>query len=310
MPRRPLRAIVQVLLGTAVLAVTASTPDYYSANAAPGDYVKRVFVQGRWRSYRLHVPLHYNGTRSFPVVFAFHGSSASASVIERETSFDDRADSLGFFVVYPEGLHRAWNIGECCRYSFTHNVNEVAFVSAILDELERGVAVDRTRVYMTGYSDGGTLSYILGCTIPNRVAAVAVVSGTLFEPPPVCPLSRAMPVMLVHGTADNSLPYGGKAGGPPWGKTTSFTHSAPDVARFWVVKDRCRTPGDSTRSGNVVRVHYACADDAEVLFYTIVNGAHGWPGGGRGWVFSPKPPKDMVATDSIVRFLWRHRLRV
>jgi len=302
------KTISAILLGVAVAAMTAGEPAYYSNDTRPGNYIKRVMVGPLEREYRLHVPVRYDGSRPFPVILVFHGSSASASVIERESSFNERADSMGFLVVYPEGLYRAWNIGECCRYSFKHHVDEVAFTQAILDKLEETFVVDSARVYATGYSDGGTLSYILGCTIPNRIAAVAGISGTLFEPEPRCALPRPVPAMVVHGTSDQRIPYLGEPGGPPEGHGQAFTHSAPEVAQFWVEHDRCRTPGDRVQSGHVVRVHYTCAAGSEVLFYTIVGGAHGWPGGGRGWIFSPVPPKDMIATDSVARFFLRHRL--
>ncbi len=299
--------VFRLLLGGMAAAITSGEPEYYTHETKPGDYVKKVDVVGRRREYRLHVPSHYDGSKTFPVIFAFHGSSASASVIERETSLNERGDSLNFFVVYPEGLHRAWNIGECCRYSFKEKIDEVAFVNAIIDQLSSGFMVDTTRIYATGYSDGGTLSYILGCTIPNRIAAVAGMSGTLFMPEPKCDLPHPVPAMIVHGTGDHQIPYEGEKGGPPDVKGEHETHSAPEVTEFWLKHNECHTLPDTVRSGNVLRASYACKDGAEVLFYTILGGKHGWPGGGRGWIFSPVPPKDMIATDSVVKFFLKFR---
>ena len=296
------------LLGGLTTGVTAGTPDYYAQETQPGNYVKHIDVQGRTREYRLHVPAHYDGSRRMPVVLVFHGSSASASVIERETAMNVRADSLGFFIVYPDGLHRAWNIGECCHYSFTHHVDETAFAGAILDQLTEGYAADTTRFYSTGYSDGATLSYLLACNIPNRIAAVAGISGTLFNPQPRCQLPHALSVMIVHGTGDHHIPYDGSRGGPAAGKGDHFTYSAPAVTEFWTGRNGCTAPPDSVQHGTVIRKQYSCSDGAEVLFYTIIGGSHGWPGGGRGWIFSPRPPKDMVATDTVVQFFLRHRL--
>jgi len=296
--------------GAALASVTAASPAYTVPKPEPGDYVSHVQVRGMERSYRLHVPSGYRSARrlALPVIFVFHGSNASASVIERETSFDARADSLGFFVVYPEGERRAWNIGECCHQAFRDHLDEAAFVTNIIGQLRDDFHVDTTRIYSTGYSDGATLSYMLACRIPHTLAAVAGISGTLFTPEPRCALPRPVPVMIVHGTADRSIPYQGIKGGPPNGGGVHFNRSAPGVTSFWVQHDRCASAPESVQHGNVVRVRYECPKSAEVLFYTIRGGAHGWPGGGRGWVFSPLPPTDMSATDTVIRFFFRHRL--
>lgn len=305
----PLRAtFFRSILGTAVFALTAGAPGFYTQAAVSGDYTRKVDVDGRSRDYELHLPEGYDGTRALPVLFVFHGSSASASVVERETSFDAIADSLGMIVVYPEGLHRGWNIGECCRYSFKHHVDEAAFVSAILDTLERGLRVDSTRVYATGFSDGGTLSYLLACRLSDRIAAVAGVSATLFAPTPVCATAHAVPVMVIHGTGDTHVPYQGQVGGAPSIRGPHQTLSAPDVTAFWVTHDACAADPERTRAGRVTRERYGCADGAEVVFFSIDGGEHGWPGGGRGWVLSPEPPTDMSASDSIATFLLRHQL--
>ncbi len=276
---------------------------------SPGNYVRHVSVNGDVRTYRMHVPATYDASKRLPIIFAFHGTSASAAVLERETSFDQLADSLGFFVVYPEGLHRGWNVGDCCRFSFVKQKDEKAFTMKILDELTRGLRLDTTRVYVTGYSDGGTLSSLLACGAPSRITAVASVSGTLLDPLPACELSRPVPVMIIHGTGDHNIPYEGKQGGPGYARGNHHEYSAPEVAQFWINRDSCGTSPVLSRLKNVEKASYACADGrAEVIFYTIYNGQHGWPGGGRGWIFSPKPPGDMAASDTIVAFFLRHRI--
>ncbi len=305
--------LLRLILGVALATLTASATEFYTHETVPGDYTKKVDVDGRTREYRIHIPNGYPngypGERALPIIFAFHGTSASARVIEQETSLDQRADSLGFIAIYPEGLHRGWNIGECCRYSFKQRVDDTHFVGAILDDVEHGFPIDSGRVYAMGYSDGGTLSYLLACRMSNRVTAVAGISATLFEPEPHCDLTRPVPVMIVHGTGDAHIPYAGSVGGPPEGPEPHFTHSAPDVTQFWVNRDGCSVTPETVQSGHVVKTSYQCRDNAEVVFYTIRGGTHGWPGGGRGWIFSDEPPRDMVATDTVVNFFLRYNLR-
>ncbi len=291
------------------LLTRAAGTDSYAIPSAPGNYVRKVNVLGDARTFRIHVPKNYDGSAALPIIFAFHGTSASASVLERETSFNEVADSAGFFVVYPEGFHRGWNIGDCCRFSFVKHKDETAFTLTMLSVLSRGLRIDTTRVYATGYSDGGTLSMLLGCKVPSRITAVASVSGTLLDPLPSCTLSRPVPVMIIHGTGDHNIPYEGKKGGPGYVRGNHHEYSAPDVASFWRQRDSCSTGPLLEKHGNVERVAYDCAAGrAQVLFYTIYNGQHGWPGGGRGWIFSPKPPSDMAATDTIASFFLRYRI--
>lgn len=306
--RSYIRVGLVVVLAAALAALVASDPGYYSHETVAGDYVKRIDVAGRRREFRLHLPSGFGRTRHLPLVLVFHGSSASASVIERETNFDALADSVGFIVAYPEGLHRGWNIGECCRYSFKENVSDIAFAGALIAHLELGLGIDSTRIYAAGYSDGGTLSMLLACSMSDRIAAIGTVSGTLFDPLPPCNLSRPVPVIVIHGTGDTHIPYAGQRGLQAMFRGTHANLSAPEVARFWTDRDSCEAPPQTTRSGRVVRMVYDCADSTVVTFFTIEGGEHGWPGGGRGWIFSPRPPSDMSATDSIVTFLMRYHL--
>ncbi len=307
--RSVVRTGITIFLAAALVALLASEPQYYTHETVAGDYLKKIKVGGRTREFRLHLPSRYNGVQRLPLLLVFHGSSASASVIERETSVDELADSLGIIVVYPEGLHRGWNIGECCRYSFMQHVNETAFVAALLDYLESGLSVDSTRIFATGYSDGGTLSFLLACNLSTRITAVAAVSATLFDPLPACSVSRPVPVVIIHGTGDTHIPYNGQRGGNANFRMKHQTLSAPQVTQFWIERDKCREAARTARSGRVLRSEYDCPHGASVLFYTIYGGEHGWPGGGRGWIFSPLPPSDMNATDSIVTFFMRHRMR-
>ncbi len=308
--RSGVRKWISIALSIVLLALVASEPEYYTHESRAGDYVKRMNVDSRPREYRLHIPTGYDGSRPVPLLFVFHGSSASAAVIERETGFDDIADSLGFIVVYPEGLHRGWNIGECCRYAYMERVREIAFVQRMIDHLEAGLDIDPSRVFATGYSDGGTLSMLLACRLSGRIAAVASVSGTLFNPLPPCLVTRPVPVVIVHGTADSHIPYLGQRGATADVRAQHATLSAPQLTQFWVDRDDCDATPATMQSGRVIRKAYSCPQGAQVLFYAIEGGEHGWPGGGRGWIFSPVPPSDMNATDSITAFFLRQRIRL
>jgi polyhydroxybutyrate depolymerase len=102
-----------------------------------------------------------------------------------------------------------WNTGTCCGYAQRSHVDDVAFIRALLDSLERTYRIDRRRVYATGLSNGGMMSYLVACALSDRFAAVAPVSGELsMDCAPTIPVS----VLIIHGTADENLPYNGGIG--------------------------------------------------------------------------------------------------
>ena len=235
---------------------------------------------------------------------AFHGSSASASVIERETGLDQWAERMNFLVVYPEGLHRGWNIAECCGYSFMKKINDVQFAMDIVRVLSNSMSVDRNRIYATGYSNGGSIAYLIACAHSDQIAAAAGVGTTLYDPLPTC--SEPVSILNIHATGDKNVRYDGKTGRVPATERGEHTeHSAKDVVQFWVRSNGCDTIPSVTRTAKVRSESYSCGRH-EVAFLTIEGGEHGWPGGGRGWILSPIPPTDIAASDSILKFFGSH----
>ncbi len=290
--------------GIASLSMESSTAPLFRAPPGPGDYVETIKSGSRLRKFRLHVPSRYNPKNATPLLLAFHGTSASAAVLERETSFNPRADSMNFLVVYPEGLHRGWNIGECCRYSFMKNVDDVRFSLDVIRTLQRFMNVDSTRIYATGYSDGGSLAYLLACKHPRVIAAASAIGSTLYDPLPKC--EGPVSILNIHATRDGHVPFLGKTGTVASSERGEHTeHSASDVVHFWLENNKCALESAAAKTENVKRDYYTCRG-SEVVFFTIEGGDHGWPGGGRGWILSPMPPKDLSASDSILKFFFAH----
>src|ERR1700761_863930 len=141
-------------------------------------------VSGVRRSYYVHVPAGDDGTTPLPVVVALHGAFSTAREFERESSFSALADRERFIVVYPQGIglgdwFRHWNSGHCCGKARKKNIDDVGFVLATVDDVARRNPVDRARIYLVGFSNGGMLAYRIAAEHPDIVAAVAVVSGTI-----------------------------------------------------------------------------------------------------------------------------------
>src|ERR1700737_68016 len=171
----------------AVAASIATTP----ADAAGSDGWGSLFFEGRDRSYFLHLPPRYDSKTLLPLVVVLHGGGGGVQAAGARmqpgavalTGMSLKADAENFVVVYPNGTGilrdklLTWNSGNCCGYALKHKVNDVGFIAALLDKLEREIAIDPRRVLVTGISNGGMMAYRIGCELSDRIAAIAPVEG-------------------------------------------------------------------------------------------------------------------------------------
>ena len=187
------------------------------------------------------------------------------------------ADSENFVLVYPQALledgETNWNTlrdGEISKLS----ADDIGFVASMIDTLAATYQVDTTRVYATGYSNGGGMSYALACQLSDKIAAVAPVSGLMPIDGAAYPCSPSHPtsVLIINGTADYVRPYEGYEG---------YLLSVDDAVSFWVEHNgNTSTPETTTFSagGNSIeRSSYTGgAGGAEVRLYKVINGDHIW----------------------------------
>lgn len=265
--------------------------DCTDRQAQPLDSVRSIDTPDGARSYRLHVPASYAPTAPTSVVFNFHGLTMNAVTQEWYSGMLATADAEGFVVVHPDGVGNSWNGGACCGDASSQNVDDVAFVEAMLDELEAELCVDTARVYATGMSNGGHMSNRLACDLSHRFAAVAPVAGANYSQ--TCDVSRPVPVMHFHGTADAIVPY-------------SLGTAAVDD---WVERNGCTdAPETTVQNGEVeCSTRDDCNGGVEVTLCTVTGGGHTWPGGetipGLGHV-----TEDINANDAMWAFFQRHPL--
>ncbi|SPM32890.1 Poly(3-hydroxybutyrate) depolymerase [Mycobacterium rhizamassiliense] len=252
------------LLGLALVVAGCST---MPSGFVKGTSLHHLTVGGHERSYRLHLPDGLPG--SAPLVLVMHGVTGSAAQVETDFHWDDVADPTKFVVAYPDGLGNAWNVDgqTCCGRAGRDGVDDVGFIRAVVDDISRHVGIDPARVYATGMSNGGIMSYTLACTT-DIFAAIGPVAGVQLN---ACPSPRPTSVMHIHGTADHLVPYGGGPGysvidGPP----------IPDVNAFWRRVDQCGAPA-ATTDGPVTTSTAGCADNRGVVLITIDQGGHDWP---------------------------------
>jgi polyhydroxybutyrate depolymerase len=288
-----------------------------SGNWGPGTAVHEVDVRGDARSYHLHVPprqprSRFGGTRALPLVVLLHGSSGSAYDMQEASRMDSIADARGFLVAYPSGskgrlgLFRSdWNAGTCCGAAARDQVDDVEFVRRLIAELQQRLSVDKRRIYVGGFSDGGRMTYRIACELAPMVAAIAVVSGSLALPN--CAPARPVPAIAFHGTADPEVPYADSALTRPAASVGAWAAALPPVTQFWAVQNGCRGATTQTVSAHVnAAIFSGCS--ADLALYTIDGGVHGWPGEPTGGAGAAPPMSEISASDLMVRFFLRHAL--
>ncbi len=258
------------------------------ASAVSHDVDFQIQHQGRTRYYSVHIPRGYDGRRPLPVVLVLHGGGGDARITRVQTQMDQVADRFGFLAVYPEGTgllrHKllTWNAGRCCGYAVKRRIDDVGFIAALLDELPRRVPIDRERVYATGMSNGAMLCYRLACEIPERIAAIGPVSGTMGVDGPRP--RRAMPIIHFHGMLDRNAPYRGGVGA---NAISPVPHrSVDDTIRWWCEVNGCdyEHPQITRSRETVVKVYTPAGKNvdeapAPIVLYQLLEGGHTWPGG-------------------------------
>jgi len=232
---------------------------------------------GLTRTYLLHVPAQHDAGSPLPLVFVLHGGTQSPESAERMSGMSNKADSERFLAVYPRGTGKlpTWNSGNCCARAMQNHVDDVGFLKALIEKLERDYAVDSRRVYATGISNGAMMSYRLVCELADQFAAVAPVEGALNVD---CRPSAPVSVLIFHGTADRLVPYEG--GSTPFqisGRRNDT--SVADAVAFWVKTDGCSASAKQEKLAEAsVDTYSGCARGTAVQLYTIEGGHHMWPG--------------------------------
>jgi polyhydroxybutyrate depolymerase len=257
--------------------------------AAPGLAAPQGFTEGSTlhtvrfggldRSYRLYIPAGLPSPA--PLVVMLHGGFGSAQQAERAYGWDELADGAKFAVAYPDGAGRAWNVGGgCCGRPARENIDDVGFVTAVVNDIADHVNVDPHRRYATGISNGGMLAYALACET-GTFAAIGPDSATQLD---TCAAPHPTSVMHIHGTADPRIRYDGGAGTGV--ATPNGGPSIPDLNASWRAIDRCAPPAVST-DGAITTSTAECADGRAVVLVTVADGGHEWPSfaTGRLWEF-------------------------
>jgi polyhydroxybutyrate depolymerase len=296
-----------VVAGCALLAVGASlAPPAFAAQAPPaGVSTGTIEHQGVARSYRLYVPSSPAPPRERALIVVLHGGFGNGAIAARTGRWDAAAERHGYVAVYPEGLTRSWNAGGCCGPAMRNDVDDVGFVVALTEQLVDELDVDPDRVFVTGISNGGMMSYRLACEASDTFAAAAPVAATLVVDG--CRPSQPVSLLHIHGLADRNVPFDG---GFP---TRSAQADPPDYAPVrdgvdvFLRADACGAKAKSQHDGPVVTERWSrCDAGTAVELVTIAGIGHAWPGGLQPRAEADPPGDALDATEVVWEFFADH----
>lgn len=220
------------------------------------------------RGYGFYVPSGYDGSEALPLVIALHGFGDEWRNFSRGSGWISIAEEYHFLVAFPNGYLRQWNDGG----RGDHYEDDVRMLQVMIERVARDYSIDRQRIYLVGFSNGGTMVYKAACESPNVYAGIAAVGGTMRYNQD-CPNEIQPNVMIVHGTEDRAVPFDGGNG----------RYSIPRTAAFWTAQNGCETEGQPAYSPNdfvdsIASYHYADCAGGEVMLYVIEGFHHSWPG--------------------------------
>jgi len=263
---------VKICLAVAIL---------FLINSASSAQYDSIPYDGNDRTYLLHLPTEYLETDSVPLVIAMHGGFGSAINLQTQSQLSVKADTENFIVVYPEGVKsgfniRTWNAGWCCGYASSSNIDDAGFISTLLDTLISKYSIDTNRIYATGMSNGGFMSYRLACELSDRIAAIAPVAASMSMT--TCTPGDPVPVIEFHSYLDENVPYLGGIGSGP---SNHYNSPQDSVMNAWAALNSCTVSNDTI----IDNAQYTfikwrnCDCSSEICHYITQDGGHSWPGG-------------------------------
>jgi polyhydroxybutyrate depolymerase len=293
--------LLNILSGTIALLLFTISPNYLNSQTT----IQGSFnYDGLLRTYRLYIPAVYSPDQPAPLVLNLHGYGSNAAEQEFYGDFRPIADTAGFLLVHPNGTTDAggsqfWN-------TFGNSsVDDAGFLSALIDTINKSYPINPARVYSTGMSNGGFMSFSLACSLSDRIAAIASVTGTMIiSELNACNPQRSVPIMQIHGTSDGVVPYNGNILFVP----------VADLNDFWIDFNNCNTVPVVTELPDIdpddgcTAEHYLWQGGdsfSTVEHFKVIGGGHSWPGAP---VIVDITNMDFSASEEIWRFFSQYDL--
>jgi polyhydroxybutyrate depolymerase len=301
----------------ATFFMTACTASLPSGNIhEPSTYYHRMDLKtgGFQRSYRVHVPLEYNGTTKMPLVVVIHGAFDTAKGIEKFSGFSRLADRENFVVLYPEGIGilgylQHWNAGHCCGKAADDQIDDVGYLASAIKDVCMRLAIDWQRIYMVGFSNGGMMTYRFAAERSGMLAAAAPIAASIGGQPntdaPQWRIPRPktpLPILVVHGLDDDDIPFDGGRSMHRKGERSYI--SVDDSVQFWVESNACiGNPVVSHMYGGAIQIRSwnTCKNATVSVLCKIEGWGHTWPG---PYFTANLPPDDPLFNFDVAEIIW------
>ena len=280
-----------------ILIFIASLLFFSCENSEQKDYktlpIEAFLSGGLEREYMLYVPP--SAQKNSPLIFMLHGLGSTNSIIMNYSQMNLVADKYGFSVCYPQGIKSSkrsiytkkgstfWNVGYETHKDET--VDDIGFITSLAKYLQSEHGFDPEKTFCAGMSNGGDMSYLLGCQAPDVFKAIAPITGCMmgwiYDS---CNQKDPLPVFQVHGTADNTTYYDGdEDNSDKWGAYMGVERTID----LWVERNKCKNvvidtlPDTDPSEGSIVITHKYTGgiNGNQVWFYKVINGDHEWPPG-------------------------------
>jgi len=236
-----------------------------------GDDTLSIHSGGLSRTFIVHLAPSY-GNQPQALVINYHGYQNTALRTAQRTNMGVEADRAGFILVFPQGVDNppSWNAG-VGAFGPTGDADDVQFTRDLISYFEHNYCVDVHRIYVTGYSLGGGMAYRIACALSNQIAAFATVAGAFYRIPGGCNPSRPIPVLEIHGQADQYAPYDGN--------TYMGMAAVQTYLNFWLAHDKCNLSSKVIfQKADVTGLEWShCANGTVIEHYRITDGGHVWP---------------------------------
>ncbi len=285
--------------------LSCTTTDVEVDQISENSWTTKSFIyefEGLNRRYILHRPKDLKDNS--PLIFILHGFGSSATNIMSYSQMNLIADQNGFLVCYPQGSTLPTGQSHWNANLEMSTVNDIDFLSELSNQLSITYKTNEENTFVAGMSNGGFMSYTLGCNKSNVFKAIASVTGTMSGKDwKNCYPVNKIPVLQISGTDDTTVPWDGSM------STSYGWGGAPHIKKvveFWGDLNQCDQVeefdfpdiDDSDKSTVSLTKRKGSSDGNEVWFYTVKGGGHDWPG---SW-----GNKDMSASEEIWKFFKNH----
>ena len=272
----------------------------------------------------MHVPPGYDPAQPHPLVVVLHGLASNGEMIQEVTGWDDVADSEGLIVVYPDGMLYS------LRWNANSNMNlasdDVQFFRDLVAEISTLASVDPERIYVNGFSNGATMSAVIGCRAADVVAAIGLVDPGILTGETLAGCSPARPVPGIEfvGTGDVGTASRGELDRPHqeftpllgWLLRVDANYKALPLhawGEHWAALNGCEPVTEQVRMMDSVRTtrYTNCQQDGDVVVYVLEGMGHQWPGGDPfpPWLMGA-PNDEVKTTEEMWAFFEAHPLEI